>query len=132
MALSVGQTVSRSTAVTPALVQQFAQVCGDFNPVHLDAGFAATTPFGRPIAHGMLGASLISGLLGSEFPGPGTIYLEQTLKFAKPIFVGDTVTTQVEVVWIREDKPIARLRTTVVNGQGQIAVEGEAVVRFPV
>lgn len=131
MALSVGQKAARSTAVTPDLVRRFAEVCGDFNPVHLDAEFAATTPFGRPIAHGMLGASLISGLLGSEFPGPGTIYFDQSLKFSKPIFVGETVTAQVEVVWVREDKPIARLRTTVANGQGELAIEGEAMVRFP-
>ncbi|MBM4343180.1 MAG: MaoC family dehydratase [Deltaproteobacteria bacterium] len=130
MALSVGQKATRCTEVTPELVRRFADVCGDFNPVHLDATFAATTPFGRPIAHGMLGASLISGLLGSEFPGPGTIYFEQSLKFSKPVFVGDTVTTTAEVVWVRDDKPIARLRTVVTNGQGEVAVEGEAVVRF--
>jgi acyl dehydratase len=132
MSLTIGQSAEIATPVTPELVRQFAGVAGDFNPLHLDPAFAATTPFGRPIAHGMLGASLISGLLGSRFPGPGTVYLEQSLKFLRPLPVGETVTTRATVAWVREDKPIARLQTQVLDCHGQVAIDGEAVVRYPV
>jgi acyl dehydratase len=131
MSLSLGQKASLSKCLDKAAVEQFASLAEDYNPVHLDENFAAATPFEVPIVHGMLGASLVSGLLASKVPGPGAIYLGQTLKFTCPIRVGETVTASVEVINIREDKPIATLKTEVVNEQGVTAIIGEATVMLP-
>ena len=104
---------------------------GDHNPVHLDEAYAAKTRFGHPIAHGMLVAGLISAVLGTELPGPGSIYLSQTLHFRAPVYIGDQVTATVEVVAIRPDKPIVTMKTVCTNQSGQIVLEGEAVLLLP-
>ncbi|ABZ76552.1 MaoC domain protein dehydratase [Shewanella halifaxensis HAW-EB4] len=130
MALEVGQSSAIEKCLDQESVVQFASLAEDYNPVHLDAKFAASTPFERPIVHGMLASSLISGLLASELPGSGTIYLGQTLKFVCPIYVGETITAKVTVKHIREDKPIATLATQVFNQDGKLAVDGEATVRY--
>ncbi|ABV87076.1 MaoC family dehydratase [Shewanella pealeana] len=130
MTLKVGQSSMIEKCLDQQSVVQFASLAEDYNPVHLDANFAASTPFERPIVHGMLASSLLSGLLASELPGSGTIYLGQTLKFVCPIFVGETITAKVEVKHIREDKPIATLTTQVFNQDGKLAVDGEATVRY--
>jgi 3-hydroxybutyryl-CoA dehydratase len=114
--------------VTEEDVRAFAELTGDRNPVHLDEEYAARTRFGRRIAHGMLGASLISAVLANELPGRGTVYLSQTLKFTAPVFSGDTVTARVVVKHVREDKPVVTLETVCTNGRGERVVEGEAVV----
>jgi len=111
-------------------VQTFAALSGDANPIHLDPEFARQSIFGRPIVHGLFTTSLFSRLLGEELPGPGTIYLGQSLSFVRPVFVGDEVTASVEVTHIRQDKPIVTLRTIVTTNDG-IAVDGEAVVKVP-
>ena len=95
------------------------------------AAFAATTAFERPIVHGMLLASLFSGLLGQQLPGKGSIYLGQNLSFKLPVFVGDEVTAEVEVIAMRDDKPIATLATRILTQGGALAVTGEAVVKLP-
>ena len=128
MTLKVGDAAEISRTVTDEDVRAFAEVTGDRNPVHLDEEYAATTRFGRPIAHGMLGASLISAVLANELPGPGTVYLSQTLRFNAPVFPGDTVTARVVVKQVREDKPIVTLETVCTNQRGERVVEGEAVV----
>jgi acyl dehydratase len=128
MTLSVGDAAEISRTVTDEDVRAFAEVTGDRNPVHLDEEYAATTRFGRPIAHGMLGASLISAVLAGELPGRGTVYLSQTLRFTAPVFPGDTVTARVVVTKVREDKPIVTLETVCTNQRGERVVEGEAVV----
>jgi enoyl-CoA hydratase len=111
-------------------VQSFAALSGDANPIHLDPEFARQSIFGRPIVHGLFTTSLFSRLLGEELPGPGTIYLGQSLSFVRPVYVGDEVTASVEVTNIRQDKPIVTLRTIVTTNDG-IAVDGEAVVKVP-
>ncbi len=126
---SVGQRATRSCEFTPAMVAQFANLVGDRNPVHLDAEYAASTPFGAPIVHGMFAASLLSGILGEQLPGPGSIYLGQSLRFEAPVFVGDTVTASVEVVAVREGKRIVTLRTECVRDDGVRVITGEAVVK---
>ncbi|SEG38713.1 MaoC family dehydratase [Vibrio hangzhouensis] len=131
MPLSIGQQASLTKTLDKAAVEQFASLAEDYNPVHLDEAFAAMTPFEVPIVHGMLGASLVSGLLASKIPGPGAIYLGQTLQFTSPIRVGETVTARVEVKEVREDKPIAKLITEVLNEQGKVAIKGEATVLLP-
>ena len=96
-----------------------------------DADFAAGTVFGEPVAHGMLGASLISAVIGTRLPGPNSIYLGQQLRFVAPVRYGDTLTATCEVVHKRQDKPILKLRTTVTNQDGVVVTEGEAVVKKP-
>lgn len=129
--LKVGDTVSITKAFSAAEVRQFAGICEDTNPIHLDQNFAAGTIFGQRIVHGMLVASLFSGLIGVRLPGKGTIYLGQNLSFKAPVLIDEQVTATVEIVKIRADKPIVTLRTVCLNSKGQIAIEGEAVVKVP-
>jgi acyl dehydratase len=128
MKLKVGDTASLTRTVTDADIHTFAEVTGDRNPIHLEDAFAATTRFGRRIAHGMFGASLISAVLGNELPGQGSIYLSQTLNFLAPVYPGDTVTARVTVAKIRDDKPIVTLETVCENQRGETLIKGEAIV----
>ena len=131
MTYEIGQQASLRKTITEADVVLFAGISLDTNPVHLDEIAARETRFGRRIAHGMLAAGLISAVIGTRLPGPGAIYLNQTLSFRHPLFIGDTATAQAEITALRPDKPIATLRTTVVNQDGVLLVEGEAVVLLP-
>lgn len=131
MTLKAGDAAEISKTITDEDVRAFAELTGDRNPVHLDDDYAATTRFGRRIAHGMLGASLISTVLAGELPGRGTVYLSQTLRFTAPVFLGDTVTARVTVTRVREDKPVVTLETVCTNQRGERVVEGEAVVLLP-
>lgn len=124
----LGQTAVLSKTISDEDVRQFAHLVGDENPVHLDDDFARRTRFGRRIVHGMWAASLFSAVLGMQLPGPGSIYLSQTLQFMAPLFVGDTATAQVTVVKLREDKPIVTLETVCRNQHGDVIVKGEAIV----
>ena len=128
----IGQTATIEKMLDKQTVEGFASISEDYNPIHLDEDFAKTTQFERPIVHGMLASSLISGLLASKVPGAGSIYLGQSLKFLRPIFVGETVTAKVEVTSVREDKPIAVISTQVLNANGEVAVDGEATVMYSV
>lgn len=131
MEIKTGDTFSRTTVMTDERIRQFAAACGDTNSVHLDDDYAKTTRFGRRIAHGMLTTSLISAILGNDYPGVGTIYLSQSAKFKAPVFLDDAITATVEVTAYREDKRIVTLRTTCTNQEGVLVVEGEAVVIAP-
>lgn len=131
IAWQIGQEATVTRTITEADVKAFADVIDDHNPIHLDAEYAGTTRFGRRIAHGMFAGGLISGVLATRLPGPGTIYLSQTLKFKAPLYVGEEVVVRVTVTGTRPDKPILTLRTECLNGRGEIAVEGEAVVLAP-
>lgn len=128
--LTSGAKATRTQTITDEMVRTFANLTGDNNPVHLDDAYAATTRFGKRIAHGMIAASLISATLANDLPGPGTVYLSQTLQFKAPVYPGDTVTAIIEVKSVREDKPIATLITTCVNQENVVVLEGEAVVLF--
>ncbi|MEC7941313.1 MAG: MaoC family dehydratase [Pseudomonadota bacterium] len=128
----IGQTATIEKMLDKQTVEGFASISEDYNPIHLDENFTKTTQFERPIVHGMLASSLISGLLASKVPGAGSIYLGQSLKFLRPIFVGETVTAKVEVISVREDKPIAVISTQVLNANGEVAVDGEATVMYSV
>lgn len=128
---TVGQQAVFRKTITEADVVLFGAVTGDLNPLHTDEITAQSSRFGRRIAHGMIAAGLISAVLGMQLPGPGTIYIQQTLNFRAPIFIADTVTTTVEIVHIREDKPIARLSNRIHNQRGEVVVEGESVVVLP-
>ena len=126
--LEVGQAAEMAKTVTEADIALFAGVTGDFNPVHVDAVAAAQSRFGERIAHGMLSAGFISAVIAMQLPGPGSIYLSQSLRFTKPVRIGDTVTTRVEVVEVMAPKRRLRLATVCRNQNGETVVEGEAVV----
>ncbi|MDX6383258.1 MAG: 3-hydroxybutyryl-CoA dehydratase [Blastocatellia bacterium] len=128
MNLKVGDTASLTKTITDADIRAFAELSGDRNPIHLDDEYAAHTRFGRRIAHGMLAASLISTVLGTELPGVGTLYLSQNTRFVAPVYPGDTVTARVTVTKIRDDKPIVTLETICENQDGELLIKGEAVV----
>jgi 3-hydroxybutyryl-CoA dehydratase len=127
--IAIGDKASDSRKVTEEVVRAFADATGDFNPVHIDAEFAKTSLFKERVAHGMLGAGLISAVLGTKLPGPNTIYLAQEMKFLAPVKLGDTITAEVEVLE-KIDKPkILKLRTTVRNQSGTAIIEGIATVK---
>ncbi len=128
--LTIGERAELKKTFTPEDVALFAKLSTDDNPLHLDPEFAKTTQFGACIVHGALLASMFSGLLGRELPGYGAVYLGQSHKFLRPIFVGEEVTVFVEVKSVRDDKPIATMRTVCLNSKGEVAVEGEAVVKL--
>ena len=128
--LAIGQSAERRRVVTAADLDAFAAVTGDDKPVHLDEAYAATTPFGGRIAHGMLGAGYISAVLGTQLPGPGAIYVSQTLFFRRPVRIGDEVTARATVSAIDERRGRVTLATVCEVG-GKPVVEGEAVVIAP-
>ena len=128
MELKLGDKFSTKRLVTDELIRKFADVSGDYNPIHLDEEVAKTTRFGRRIAHGMLSGAFISSILGWELSVRRIVYLSQTLKFTAPVFIGDTITATATVIKIREDKPIVTLETVCTNQDGDLVVKGEAAV----
>jgi acyl dehydratase len=125
-----GDTASVTKTVSEADLLLYAAVSLDTNPAHFDDEFAASGPFGRRIAHGMLTSGLISACLGTKLPGPGTIYLSQTLAFRRPVYIGDRITASVEILAI-EGKGRVSLSTICRNQDGEVVVEGEARVIAP-
>ena len=128
--LSVGQSAERTHVVTEADIAAFAALSGDFNPVHMDEALAATTPFKGRIAHGILSATYISAVLGETLPGHGAIYVEQALRFRRPVRIGDEVTARVTVTAIDADKARVSLDTVCLVG-GKAVIEGEATLMVP-
>ncbi len=126
--LKIGDTAEISKTISESDVYNFAGICGDFNPLHVNHEFAAKTPFKQRVAHGMLSASLISTVLGTTLPGKNTIYLDQTIKFCAPVFIGDTITARVEVIELIAAKNIAKLKTEAFNQSGNMVIEGQATV----
>ena len=128
--IEVGQAAEFTKTVTETDVVLFAGITGDLNPAHIDDVWAQASRFGGRIAHGMLSASFISTVLAMKLPGPGTIYLSQSLRFTGPVKIGDTVTARVEVAEVMPKRRI-RLTTTVRTHDGTQVIEGEAVVLAP-
>lgn len=128
--LSVGQSAETHHVVGAADIEAFASVSGDVNPVHLDDAYAKTTPFGGRIAHGMLGASYISAVIGNRLPGPGAIYLSQSLRFRRPVRIGDPLTARVTIKALDAAKGHATLET-VCQVNGRTVIEGEALIMVP-
>ncbi len=129
--LEVGQKASFTKTVTEADVYNYAGVSGDFNPAHMNEEYAKNTAFKTRIAHGMLSAGFISAVLGTKLPGPGTIYLNQDLKFTKPVHFGDTITATISVEELIKEKNRAILKTVCTNQDGDVVVEGTAKVMPP-
>ena len=128
--LSVGMTERLAKTVSSSDVVGFAEVTGDRNPIHLSEHFAASTPFGTRIAHGLYTASLISAVLGTRLPGPGAVYVSQTLNFRAPVKIGDTVEVAVVVAELIPEKFRARLSCTCTVGS-ETVLDGEALVKVP-
>ena len=128
MDLKIGDSFSTSRLITDELIRAFAEISGDHNPIHLDEEFAATTRFGRRIAHGMLSGAFISAVLGYEFRERKIVYLSQTMKFTAPVFLGDTLTTTATVKNIREEKGIVTLETICAKEDGTVTLNGQAMV----
>jgi acyl dehydratase len=128
MDLKIGNKFSTTKQITDAVVRAFAELSGDYNPIHLDEEFARNTRFGKRIAHGMISGALISAVLGYEFKERKIVYLSQTMKFVAPVFIDDTITATATVTNIREDKPIITLETVCTKQNGEIVVKGEAAV----
>ncbi len=128
--IAVGQSGTFAKTVTEADIVLFAGVSGDTNPVHLDAEYAAGTMFKSRIAHGMLSASFISTVIGTKLPGPGVIYVGQTLKFKAPVRIGDTVVARAEVTGTIPEKKFVTLKTQCLVGD-KVVIDGEATVMVP-
>jgi 3-hydroxybutyryl-CoA dehydratase len=126
----VGQSASFSKTVTEADLVLFAGVSGDFNPIHVNEEYAKTTMFKARIAHGMISGALISSVFGMKLPGPGCIYVSQSLKFKAPVFSGDTVKAHVEVTGLVEERKFVQFRTTCWV-RGKLVVDGEATLMVP-
>jgi 3-hydroxybutyryl-CoA dehydratase len=129
-ALRVGMSAERSRLVTDELVRRYAEITGDLNPLHLDEGVASRTQFGTRIAHGMLSAGFISAVIAMDLPGPGSIWLSQTIRFTRPVKLGDTVTSRVEVTELIPAKRRMKLATTCRNQSGETVLEGEALIQM--
>ncbi len=128
--LQVGQSASLGKTITEADILLYAAVSTDTNPIHIDADAARQSIFGERIAHGMLSAGLISAVLGTRLPGPGSLYMRQSLRFAAPVKIGDTVRATATVTALNQEKKRATLSTVCMVGD-QVVIEGEAYVQVP-
>ena len=128
--LTLGQSAEMIHVVGAADIAAFAEVSGDNNPVHLDEAYAKTTPFGERIAHGMLSGAYISAVIGTQLPGPGAIYLSQSLRFRRPVRIGDQVTARVTISALDADKGRVTLET-ICEVNGKVVVDGEALIIAP-
>ena len=126
MKVVVGQKASRTLTVTTAHVAAFAEMTGDYNPLHFDESFARRTKFGALVAQGGLTTGILHALVAMDMPGPGTVFLSQNWKFTAPVFIGDTITATAEVLSIHATKPVTQLGIRVVREDGQVVLEGEA------
>jgi 3-hydroxybutyryl-CoA dehydratase len=129
--ITVGLTASWTRTITEADVLRYAEMTGDHNPVHVDAAAAARGPYGGRIVHGMLTAGLISAAMANGVPGPGAVYLSQSLQFRRPVRLGETVTAEVEVLEVKPRTRRVRLATRCRNEAGDLVLDGEAMVLLP-
>jgi acyl dehydratase len=124
--IQVGQSATRSITLTADHVRTFAELTGDYNPLHFDAQFAAGTRFGRLVVQGGLTTGLLHALVAMDLPGPGSVFLSQSWKFTAPVFIGDTITARAEVLSVHETKPVTQLGISVTRQDGETVLEGEA------
>jgi 3-hydroxybutyryl-CoA dehydratase len=128
MKIKVGDSASVTKTITEADIQTFGDLTGDHNPLHFDGEHTRRTRFRRPISHGMLTGSLFSPIIAHQLPGEGAIYLSQSLKFVAPVFAGDTITAELTVTRVREDKQVITLEGVARNQRGEVVITGESVV----
>ena len=121
-----GEHVTFTKTFTDDDVRRFVEITGDTNPLHVDDAFAARTRFGRRVAQGGIAAGLLNALVAMDLPGPGTVFMSQSLTYRRPVFVGDTLTARVEVAALKSDKPVCQLTFRVANQRGEVVLEAEA------
>jgi len=124
--ISIGQKATRSTTVTDDHVKTYADLSGDYNPLHFDKNFTAKTKFKNLVAQGGLTTGLLHALVAMDMPGPGTVFLSQNWKFTAPVFIGDTITAEAEVLSVHESKPVTHLAINITRQNGETVLEGEA------
>ena len=126
MNLHFGQKAALSAPLGEEHVRKYAEITGDYNPLHFDADFAAKTKFKRRVVQGGLTTGVLHALVANEMPGPGTVFRSQNWKFTAPVFIGDTVTAEAEILKVHETKPVTHLRISVRRQNGVTVLEGEA------
>jgi acyl dehydratase len=125
LGLEVGQRARRSKTVTARDVELYAEITEDRNPLHFDPDFAARTRFGRLVAQGGITSGMLNALVAMDLPGPGTVFMSQSLRYLAPTYLGDTLTAEVEVLAVKPDKPVCQLKATITNQDGTVVLEGE-------
>ena len=126
MDLIVGQKAFRSITLTAEHVKTYAELTGDYNPLHFDAEFTSRTKFGKLVVQGGLTTGLLHALVAMDMPGPGTVFLSQNWKFTAPVFIGDTITAEAEILFVHTTKPVTQLKMTIRRQEGETVLEGEA------
>lgn len=126
MKLQKGKKASRRMTLTPDHVETYARLTGDHNPLHFDRVFAESTRFGGLIVQGGLTTGLIHAIVAMDVPGPGTVFLSQDWKFTAPVYIGDTILAEVEIVHVHETKPVTQLHVTVERQDGETVLQGDA------
>jgi acyl dehydratase len=126
MEVQVGRSATRSLTLTADHVRAFAEISGDYNPLHFDQAFAAGTRFGRLVVQGGLTTGLLHALVAMDLPGPGTVFLSQDWKFTAPVFIGDTITARATVRAVHATKPVTNLAVEVTREDGEVVLTGEA------
>ena len=126
MTPAIGDSATRGLTLTSDHVRTFAELTGDYNPLHFDEGFAAQTKFGRLVVQGGLTTGLLHALVAMDLPGPGTVFLSQDWKFTAPVFIDDTITAEAEVLSVHASKPVTQLAIRVTKQDGEVVLEGEA------
>lgn len=126
MTVRLGQTATRSLTLTEEHVRKYAEISGDYNPLHFDAAFASGTKFGRLVVQGGLTTGLLHALAAMDLPGPGTVFLSQSWKFTAPVYIGDTITARGEIKHVHDSKPVSVLGVRVTRQTGEVVLEGEA------
>jgi len=129
--IEIGQGATLSRHITEEDIRLFAAVSGDANPLHLDGAFAAATPYGEPIAQGMLSAALISAAIGMQLPGPGSVYQSQALRFLRPVKIGDSLEVRLKVTGKDDARHLVTLDCRVINQLGKLVTRGPAEVIAP-
>ena len=126
MKVTVGQKATRSQTITAENVKSYAEITGDFNPLHFDEKFVTGTKFGKLVVQGGLTTGLLHALVAMDMPGPGTVFLNQNWQFTAPVFIGDTITAEAEVVSVHASKPVTQLKITITRQTGETVLAGEA------
>ena len=126
MSLTVGQKARRSATLTTEHVRLYSEITGDYNPLHVDAAFAAATRFRKLIVQGGLTSGLLNAIVAMDLPGPGSVFLETHWRFTNPVFIGDTITGEVEILEVHATKPVSRIGVKIVRDDGAVVLEGDA------
>lgn len=126
MSLTVGQKARRTATLTAEHVRLYGEITGDYNPLHVDAAFAAATRFKKLIVQGGLTSGLLNAIVAMDLPGPGSVFLETRWRFTNPVFIGDTITGEVEILEVHKTKPVSKIGVKIVRGDGEVVLEGEA------